>query len=192
MRNVKKTIFALFACLCLSAASLTACGDKPHSTSSSTSDNSSLSSIDESSNSSSNDEQNSSNDTENNDEVDDYEPYWEQEHIPESVGLRSNLSEDESAYEVSGIGTCKDKTVVIPKTHNDLPVTAIADGAFWDKYELIGVQIPDSVTYIGKEAFWNCTSLDKVIMPDSVTTVAERAFHCCGRLQAVKVGKNVQ
>ena len=49
-------------------------------------------------------------------------------------------------------------SLTIPDTIEDLPVTTIADKAFWFCTSLTGITIPDSVTTIG-DAFYECNSL---------------------------------
>ena len=74
---------------------------------------------------------------------------------------------DESSVTVTGC----DKSVVsleIPDQIDDLPVTAIDNGAFSDCTSLQEVVIPDSVTSIGYAAFSECSALCSVTMPGSV------------------------
>lgn len=80
-----------------------------------------------------------------------------------SEGLYYTLSEDETSYVVSGIGTCSDVYLVIPSTYNGKPVTQIARSAFNSCTQLRAVLIPESVVYIGKYAFYRCSSLMSII-----------------------------
>ncbi len=52
--------------------------------------------------------------------------------IPISEGLEYIKSDDGTHYIVKGIGTCVDKTIVIPSTYQGLPVESIGDYAFND------------------------------------------------------------
>ena len=56
-------------------------------------------------------------------------------------------------------------TLNIPKTIGGLPVRAIGAYAFQFRYELVSVDIPETVTSIGISAFGSCTSLANVIIP---------------------------
>lgn len=83
----------------------------------------------------------------------------EQELYKPSEGLSYTLSNDKTYYTVSRMGSCADTTVVIPYTHNGLPVTSIGVSAFKSCDKLTEVVIPNSVTSIGSEAFSSCYSL---------------------------------
>ncbi len=81
-------------------------------------------------------------------------------------GLKYTLSEDESYYIVSGIGTVKDKDVVIPDTYNEKPVKEIGEKAFMACSNLTTVKIPDSITAIGSSAFQGCDNLENIHIKD--------------------------
>ncbi|MGN0824178.1 MAG: leucine-rich repeat protein [Candidatus Coproplasma sp.] len=93
-----------------------------------------------------------------------------------SEGLAYTLSDDETYYSVTGIGTCTDTELVIPSTYNDKPVKSIGKSAFSKCSSLTSVTIPDGVTSIGNYAFYNCSSLTSVTIPDSVTSIGTDAF----------------
>jgi hypothetical protein len=81
-----------------------------------------------------------------------------------SEGLAYTLSANKTSYAVTGIGTCTDTAIKVPKTYNDgysgtLPVTSIGDKAFYNCDSLTSVEIPDSITSIGTSAFADCDSL---------------------------------
>jgi len=127
----------------------------------------------------------------------------------ESIGLQYTLSEDETYYIVSGIGTCKDTEIFIPSIYKNLPVTSIGDSAFKDYKSLTSITIPNSVTEIGfgafaycsnltnveignsvakigHGAFWGCSSFTNIDIPDSVTFIGVEAFsHCTGLTSVV-------
>ena len=67
---------------------------------------------------------------------------------PVTEGLTFNLINDGTEYEV-GQSLISDTSVLIPDTHNGLPVTRIGDNAFYNLQNLRRVTIPDSVTSIG-------------------------------------------
>ena len=108
-----------------------------------------------------------------------------------SSGLQFALISDGESYYVSGIGSCSDTDVIIPKFYKGLPVTSIGDWAFSDCTSLTSVTIPDSVTNIGNGAFYGCTSLTSVTIPDSVTSIGEYAFRNCTSLTSVTIGDSV-
>ncbi len=72
-----------------------------------------------------------------------------------------------------------DNSVIIPDI-----VTAIGDGAFKDRDELIGVTIPDSVISIGDGAFEDCENLKSITIPDSVISIGDGAFYNCPSLES--------
>ncbi len=105
--------------------------------------------------------------------------------------LKYTLSDDETYYIVSGIGSATDTDIVIPATYNNLPVKGIGDFAFENCYNLTSVTIPDSVTSIGGYAFSDCYDLTSITIPDSVTTIGESAFYNCDSLTSVTIPDSV-
>ena len=77
-------------------------------------------------------------------------------------------------------------SVVIPNS-----VTTIGEYAFYDCDSLTSVTIPDSVTEIGNRAFSACSSLTSVIIPNSVTSIGNGAFNGCKGLTSVTIGDGV-
>lgn len=94
--------------------------------------------------------------------------------IKYSEGLEYKLSEDRTYMILCGIGSCKDTTIAIPPTYNDLPVKEIENGAF-------GVRLLDNTSYIRE-----------VIIPDSVVKIGADAFHNCEYLSKVHIGRGVE
>ena len=131
------------------------------------------------------------------------------------------LSEDGTYYIVSSVTGNKRalKEYEIPATYAEqeggkqLPVTTIADQAFYkctslksvtipDTVKTIGnaafamsglvnIDIPNSVESIGYSAFGMCNFLEEVVIPASVTSLGDRAFMSCTNLQRVEVYANV-
>lgn len=83
-----------------------------------------------------------------------------------SDGLAYMLSEDGTYYVLTGWGSCTDTDIVIPSTHNDLPVKEIGPNAFKDEDDITSVSIPDSITTIWMGAFNGCTDLRSVYITD--------------------------
>lgn len=134
--------------------------------------------------------------------------------LRDSEGLEFKLNADQKSYSVVGIGTCKDTDIVIPDTHEGLPITIIGENAFCgcnsllsvsmgdfvmsiDDYAfagcelLISVSMGDSVRYIGDCAFSKCYSLNRVIMGDSVTSIRDNAFNYCTSLISIVIPNSV-
>ena len=82
-------------------------------------------------------------------------------------GLIYQLNDDGLSYSVVGYNST-DAEVIIPQTHNELPVTSIGYRAFQNCTSLKSITIPDSVTEIGELAFCDCTSLKSITIPNSV------------------------
>ncbi len=70
--------------------------------------------------------------------------------------------------------------------HEDTKV--IADHAFYFRFNLTSIVIPDSVTTIGNYAFTGCTSLTSVTIGAGVTTIGNCAFDSCQSLTSVYYG----
>ena len=77
-----------------------------------------------------------------------------------SKGMTYKLTDDESGYILTGIGTCTDLIVVIPSVYNGKAVVGIGSLAFMGCDSLTSISIPDSVTSIGYGAFMGCNLLN--------------------------------
>ena len=108
-----------------------------------------------------------------------------------SEGLKYTLSNDETYYTVTGIGTCADMYVNIPSAYNGKPVKAIEEDAFYNKDKIVAVKIPDSVTSIGESAFAYCPSLTSVTIGNSVTSIGSSAFKYCSNLTSITIPNSV-
>jgi uncharacterized repeat protein (TIGR02543 family) len=90
-------------------------------------------------------------------------------------GLIYALNDGNDSYSVIGYnGQATD--IIIPETHEGLPVTSIADNAFKEK-SITSVVIPSGVTSIGSNAFQSCYSLASIAIPASVTSIGTYAFY---------------
>jgi len=103
------------------------------------------------------------------------------------------------------------KNVRIPPLINGLPVSGIADKAFYRK-DTVNVIVPDSVTFIGDEAFaenkvesinipagvtrignraFAKSDIAAIAVPDSVTSIGDSAFEECRKLAGVTLGGGI-
>lgn len=93
-----------------------------------------------------------------------------------SEGLIYELNGDGESYTVVGLGTCTDINVVVPRTYNGKPVTAIGDNAF-EGANIDSINLWECVTSIGKEAFKGCAPFRFVyIYSTTPIAVGEGAF----------------
>ena len=79
-----------------------------------------------------------------------------------SYGLAYSLNSDGKGYTVVGMGDCIDKDLIIPSTHEGLPVNAIGEKAFNGNTDITYILIDRAVTSIGQGAFNLCSSLINV------------------------------
>lgn len=109
-----------------------------------------------------------------------------------SVGLKFDQLSG-GTFAVAGLGSCKDKDLVIPPTTPDGGrVTEIAREAFKGQQELTSVVIPEGVTKICNSAFWNCTGLTSVTIPDSVKIIDSYAFVFCSGISRLTLPSGVE
>ncbi len=100
--------------------------------------------------------------------------------------------EEEMHYEVVGFTQEYDANqnpkytnVVIPNEMEDVPVTMIADKAFYKKEDIKSVTLPEGID-IGEKAFAECEDLENISFPESVWSIGSRAFANCTSLKKVK------
>ena len=122
-------------------------------------------------------------------------------------GLDYTISDDESYYIVSGIGTYAEKEIIIPSTYQGLPVKKIGNSAFKDRSFITNITIPSSVTSIGSYAFSGCpienatiptiaisyipkTKLKTVVI-NGGDTIKDSAFEDCTSLTSVTIPDSV-
>ena len=98
-------------------------------------------------------------------------------------GLNFSLSKDGTYYSVTGIGSCDSTDIIIPAVYNDLPVTKIADEAFFGCSSITSITILNGVTSIGRYAFYGCSSLESINIPESVTSIGNAAFLNCSNFK---------
>jgi len=106
----------------------------------------------------------------------------------ETDGFKWSVANDEIT--ITGY-TSSNTSAVIPATIFGLPVTGIADKAFYNCTSLTSVEMPASVRSIGRSAFNSCTGLTSVTIPGSVTSIGAYAFSNCTGLGSVTIPSSV-
>lgn len=126
---------------------------------------------------------------------------------PDSEGLEYKLKNN--GYYVTGIGTCTDTLIVVPKTYNNLPVIGIEAGAFNANYvpdeeddeekwedekeedgekeeksyssssSVISTSAADTASDTEEYAEYKITG---IFLPDSVLNIGDKAFYECASL----------
>ena len=114
----------------------------------------------------------------------DYTTYVEIPKLEYSIGLSYALNDAGDGYKVTGNDE-SDILVIVPATHEGLPVTEIGDGAFSDDSVVQEVSLPESIKSIGYDAFARCTSLKKINLPSQLTSIGYAAFRSCNSLQQI-------
>lgn len=93
-------------------------------------------------------------------------------------------------YTCTGRGTATGMDIVIAGSIDGIPVTRIANNAFYGD-DLQSIVIPNSVTDIGYTAFEGCRYLSNVSLSASLTKISVSAFHECYALQSVNLPDRV-
>ena len=114
------------------------------------------------------------------------------QQIKESVGLKFNLINNGTEYEVVGIGDCKDVELVIPPIYNGKPVSSIGERAFDENERITSVIIPDSVVKISRCAFSSCEWLENVHIGFNVAVIGDDAFYCCENISSITIPASVK
>lgn len=81
--------------------------------------------------------------------------------------------------------------VVTPAQLDQLPVKAIASGAFQNSTDLTSIHLAQGLTTIGSSAFSSCVNLSSVTIPTSVTSIGTSAFMDCVSLTSIVIPGNV-
>ena len=99
-----------------------------------------------------------------------------------------HLLGDKKDYYGISLNNLKDEDVVIPSTHEGLPVLSIMDNGFKNS-KIKTVTIPDSIMLVGKSAFYNCDKLTAIRLGanSKLDRIKEYAFADCDNLASVSL-----
>ena len=111
-----------------------------------------------------------------------------------SIGgeLEYSLNESENGYTVTGIGNCTDSDIIIPETHNGLPVMSIGESAFENCTSITGLTISAELYRISENAFKGCANLNNVSITGYVSKIEDFAFSECTALTEIYLPRSVQ
>lgn len=104
-----------------------------------------------------------------------------------SEGLQFSYSSYDNAYFLRGIGTCTDTHIIVPSTHQGLPVIGVVDFSFQNETSIESITLPDSIQSIGSSAFSGCTSLKSVVLPAGLQEIQTAVFSGCTALTDIVI-----
>lgn len=104
----------------------------------------------------------------------------------ESDDFKLELNEDGS-YSVKEIG--KETDLVLPSSYNGIPITAIKEGACYNRVSLTSVTLPDSITTIGKSAFAD-SGITVLKLGSGLTEIEDGAFSRCESLESIIISED--
>ena len=73
----------------------------------------------------------------------------------------------------------------------DRAVSSVGDHAFYYRYNLTNIVLPDGVTSIEGAAFYDCDGLTNITIPNSVTSIGQSAFASCSSLTSITIPNSV-
>ena len=104
---------------------------------------------------------------------------WYNNH-PNGVVYAGNV-----LYKYKGVMPADTRVVVKEGT------VTISESAFGHCTNLVGIDIPGSVTTIGAKAFMDCTGLTSIEIPGNVTRVEDMTFYGCSNLADIELHDNI-
>ncbi len=83
-------------------------------------------------------------------------------------------------------GSSASGTVTVPLKYGQLPITAIADGAFSGS-DITSVILQKGIASIGDRAFMNCKTLTSVVLPETLVSIGSSAFAGCPMITDITI-----
>ena len=104
------------------------------------------------------------------------------------------VGETVTGYAVAGLENETVTELVIPATHNGLPVSRIAANAFQNKSAITSATIPATVTEIGESALRGCVGLETVTFAEEscLRVIGSNAFTSCKALREIILPETVR
>lgn len=114
------------------------------------------------------------------------------ETLEETKGLKYRLNKKKDGYVLYGIGSNNKEgaTIVIPSSHEGLPVTEIANSPF-SFTQVESIYVPESVTVFDDYAFAQATQLKTVILPNTLKVITDKMFQGCKALTEIVIPDGV-
>lgn len=88
------------------------------------------------------------------------------------------------------LGLSDENTVIVPETHNGLPVNEIRGKTFINM-DFYAIRLPSKLTEIRGDTFSGCKRLSEIDIPQSVTRIGGGAFRDCDRLKEIKLPSGI-
>lgn len=108
--------------------------------------------------------------------------YCGEEKASEGLYFKSNR---DGTCSLSGIGSCKDDNIIVPKTSpSGESVTSVAASAFYNRINITSIKLPDTVISIENDAFAYCANLESVVLSNNLNSLGAGAFSGCDSLRA--------
>ncbi len=92
---------------------------------------------------------------------------------------------------ITGCADSAEGKIEIPAAIESLPVTAIAEEAFYERMGITEIVIPETVDTIGAGAFLYCRVMEKINIPENLTEIEPDVFHHCQELKAIVIPDSV-
>jgi len=110
--------------------------------------------------------------------------------IPETPAEEFSYTTKDGEITITGYkGTSRE--IGIPSKINDRPVTAIGEEAF-SEYDLVKIDVPESVKVIDFQAFKECVCLEEVYLHDGLEDIDSCAFSACSALKSIIIPSTVK
>ena len=100
------------------------------------------------------------------------------------------LSNDESYFIITGLGTYSNQELIIPNEFRNKPVKEIGGGAFRSCSIFTSAIIPNGINKIGGSSFSNCDNLVSITIGRGVNTIGSGAFADCKSLNIINVSSD--
>lgn len=100
------------------------------------------------------------------------------------------LLENDKATIIGYLG--KEENVVIPSNYNNLPITIVGSNAFYKNFDLVSVELPDSIEILEVSSFCSCESLTTIKLSNKLKRIEESTFGNCYELTNIEFNNNLE